>query len=206
MIQVGDKVRHTGFPEWGVGKVLEVNARGKIRVFFIHSGDKTLRIDISTLEKSYEPTHPILDHPTFLDRTKAKFHKGLPEACDEFLRKFKLGFEDQLYLDEERNYKVRARKLLCDSLNKLDFSEMLNAGKYTEISKRAMKIVNEANLIFPNEKMQLRDALKSEESVRCFTERLFDLLYGAREFKNRFEDFASCLCMIGAKKDRKSVV
>ena len=77
---------------------------------------------------------------------------------------------------------------------------MLAARNFAEIVKRSLQVVNKSNLIFPNEKMALKDGLKTPENVQLFAERLYDLLYGVGEFRGRFEAFADCLERIEANK------
>lgn len=203
MVSIGEKVRHPKMPEWGIGKVLDVTFDNKARVFFIHAGEKVLSLKIVTLEvvEGESSAHPILDHPTFAARTaKEKSHKSLPDAQRDFLRFFPRGFEDPQYFKEERDYKVEAGKLLQTLLNQDEFVRLLRDQDFEEIARRALQVANKTNLIFPNEKMSLKDGLKTPENVRIFAESLYELLYGKEPFRTRFEAFAHCLERIGAAK------
>ena len=202
-IQVGDKVKHPKMTGWGLGKVLEVLAGGKVRVFFINEGEKLLGLKHVALEKveGAEAYHPILDNPTFSERAgKSKKHKSLPEARFEFLEIFSDGFEDVAYIDVERAYKVDARELFLNLLSKEELSKLLGLGEAEEIVRRALQVANKTNLIFPNEKMALKDGLKQAESAQAFSQALFDLLYAEGEYRVRFEEFAECLGKINAAK------
>ena len=111
------------------------------------------------------------------------------------------GFEDQQYFREERNYKVDAHRLLQELLGKETFQALLAAENFEEIVKRALQVVNKANLIFPNEKMALKDGLKKDSANNAlFAEALFDLLYGSGTMQKRFEGFADCLERCDAAK------
>ncbi|MCK9263769.1 MAG: DUF3553 domain-containing protein [Deltaproteobacteria bacterium] len=202
MLKVGDKVRHPKMPEWGLGKVVEVTSDGKARIFFIHAGEKTILLSHIDFEKieGEEASHPILDNPSFFERATVKGHRSLPDARLDFLKLFPDGFEDDGYLIEERNYKVAARELLLELLNEQAFRELLENRNFDEIVRRALQVANKTNLIFPNEKMGLKDGLKTPAHVQLFAERLFDLLYGDGEFRKRFEGFAACLQEIEAAK------
>lgn len=204
MLEVGEKVSHPTMPEWGIGKILEVITGGKVKIFFINAGEKTISLKHAALLKveGKDAAHPILDNPTFSERAKkGKLYVGLPAARDYFLSLFSpLGFEDEDYLDEERNYKVAAHKFLLDLLGKEEFFALLRAEEFDEIIKRALQISNKTNLIFPNEKMALKDGLKSQNNKKLFAGRLFDLLYADGEYKKRFEAFAACLEHINAGK------
>lgn len=201
-IVLGDKVRHPKMPEWGIGKVLEVMSGDKVKVFFLNAGEKTIIQSYVKLKKldDAEAKHPILDSPTFHERVGKKGYRNLSDAKSDFYRLFPLGFEDNLYFKEERNYKVEACEQLQALLNNDEYARLLSAGDVDEIVKRALQVVNKTNLIFPNEKMGLKDSLKLPESKQLFAERLFALLFGEGEFKIRFEGFAACLETIGASK------
>jgi len=203
MIKAGDKVKHPKMTEWGLGKVLEVTLDEKARVFFINAGEKLLGLKYVALEKveGADAAHPILDSPTFKDQvSKGKKHKGLPEARVEFLEIFSDGFEDPAYIDRERSYKVEARELLLELLNNDEFARLMEEGEAEEIVRRALQVVNKTNLIFPNEKMALKDGLKASDNIQVFAQTLFDLLYDDGEYRARFEAFADCLDKIGAAK------
>lgn len=202
MIKTGDKVIHPKMSNWGLGKILEIKADGKARVFFLHAGEKLLglkHVDLERVEGT-EAENFILDSPTLDERLKDKKFKSLPETLTDFKKLFPDGFDDENYLEEERTYKVVAHRLLTELLSKADYLAMLENGNYDEIVKRAMQVVNKTNLIFPNEKMALKDGLKNEDCKKKFSEMLFSLLHGDGELKVRFEEFAICLEEINAAK------
>ena len=201
-IKVGDKVRHPRKPDWGIGKVMEITSDGISRIFFINAGEKTILLNYVDFEKIDREgsEHPILDNPSFLSRASVKGHRSLLDARLDFLKIFPDGFEDADYLNSERNYKVAARDLLFELLNEQIFKELLASRNFDEIARRALQVVNKTNLIFPNEKMGLKDGLKSPEHIQLFAERLFDLLYGPGELRERFKGFAECLEEIEAAK------
>jgi len=202
IIKVGDKVRHPRKPDWGIGQVMEITSDGMTRIFFIHAGEKSILLSYVDFEKieGVGSEHPILDNPSFFSRASVKGHRSLPDARLDFLKIFPNGFEDADYLNRERNYKVAARELLLEMLNEQMFKELLTRRNFDEIARRALQVVNKTNLIFPNEKMGLKDGLKSPEHIQLFAERLFDLLYGPGEFRERFKGFAECLEEIEAAK------
>jgi len=198
-IKVGDKVRHPKKPEWGIGKVMEASLDGKTRVFFIHVGEKSLVLDYVKLDRvAEEASHPILDNPSLHKLVRVKGHRSLPDARLDFLRLFPEGFEDVEYFKEERDYKVAARELLKELLEEQVFKALLVEQNYDEIVRRALQVVNKTNLIFPNEKMSLKDGLKTSAHTEFFPQRLFNLLYGEDDFQKRFEGFAKCLEEIDA--------
>ena len=54
---------------------------------------------------------------------------------------------------------------------------LLESQNYDEIVRRALQVINKINLISPNEKMSLKDSLKTSENIQLFAKSLFDLLY-----------------------------
>ena len=201
-IQINDKVRHPTMPDWGLGKVIEISPDRKARVFFLHVGEKLLGLKYVDLEKveGAEAENFILDSPTLNERLVDKDFRSLPDALREFQKLFPDGFEDQLYWEEERTYKLEAHNLFNEILSPENYSSLLDASEYDEVVKRALHVVNKTNLIFPNEKMALKDGLKDEKKKRQFSEKLYELLYGAGELRPRFEAFARHLEDIGAAK------
>jgi hypothetical protein len=117
-----------------------------------------------------------------------------------FSQIFPKGFYDDEYLKHERAYKVEAHKLITDLLNKSAFTDLIERGDHEEVCLHALKVVNKTNLIFPNEKMALKDGLKTAENKKLFSNALFGLLHGTDELSKRFECFATILEKINAAK------
>lgn len=196
VVAINDRVRNLKIPDWGIGRVLNVTHDGKARIFFINGGEKLLVLKHVSLEKiaGVDAVHPILDNPTFAARATGKDHKALPDARADFLKLFPGGFDDPQYFLEERDYKVEAHRLFTELLGKEAFCALLAAEDFKEIVKRALQVVNKTNLVFPNEKMALKDGLKKDPTHEArFAKALFELLYGAGTMQTRFEKFADCL-------------
>ncbi|MBN2286918.1 MAG: hypothetical protein JXI43_10755, partial [Tissierellales bacterium] len=77
---------------------------------------------------------------------------------------------------------------------------LLKSEDYAEITRLALRIVNATNLIFPNEKMSLKDGLDSVRSQKEFAEALHSLLFGREQLEHRFVAFANVLENINAAK------
>ncbi|MDD2367058.1 MAG: DUF3553 domain-containing protein [Desulfuromonadaceae bacterium] len=195
-------VQHPGMPTWGIGKVLEDVVMDKARVFFIDAGEKLISLKSITLQQVASPKefHPVLDNPSIYNRDKSKKFISLTQAKAEFLLLFPEGFHDKEYFREERDYKVVAHELMQSLLSKEQLSEMLSSADFAEVCRRSLQVVNKTNLIFPNEKMALKDGLKDDASKKLFAEDLFELLYGSATQQLRFERFAKTLDKIGAAK------
>ncbi|HIJ81250.1 MAG TPA: DUF3553 domain-containing protein [Desulfuromonadales bacterium] len=202
MLKKDSYVQHPGMPIWGIGKVLENFADDKVRVFFIDAGEKLISLKSITLQQIDPPKefHPVLDNPAIYSRDKSKKFVSLPQAKAEFLLLFPEGFSDTEYFREERDYKVVAHELMQTQLGKEQYEELLAKADYTEICRRALQVANKTNLIFPNEKMALKDGLQQDASKKLFAEDLFELLYGSASQQLRFERFAKTLDKIKAAK------
>jgi hypothetical protein len=68
------------------------------------------------------------------------------------------------------------------------------------VCRRALRVSNATNLIFPNEKMALKDGLEVPAHQQAFATALFNLLYGDDDLKPRFEGYADMLEGVGAAK------
>jgi hypothetical protein len=202
LYKTGTRVRHSIKDEWGIGEIIE-NRAGTITVFFIGAGLKTLSDAYSHLLieiPKKDSVHPVLDNLVVINKSKEISYQSLPLSIEIFLDKMPNGFYGERFLDEERNYKYEAHQLSQEILSKDNFSELLLNNNYEEITKRALSLVNKTNLIFPQEKMALKDGLKKPDLESEFSKTLFDLLYGENELKDRFEKFIFILEEIDALK------
>jgi len=184
---------------WGPGEILEVYPDGKLIVYFALVGAKTLKGVSLTVVTGEDAWHPLLEYRIRSHKRGSKT-RSIAELKAAFLRLYPKGFSDPKYLYEERDYKVDASRHLQTLLNRSIASGLIEDGKYDEFCKIASSIVNETNLIFPNEKMDLRDGLKEEGANRKFAVSLFDLLYGDDSFESRFEAFSQTLFEMNAPK------
>lgn len=198
----GDRVKHPGKAEWGVGEVLEDSSSSTVRVFFVGAGEKQLSLAHVTLQLVTGATakHPVLDNLTLAPSAKGVKYVSSPQAISRFLERFPQGFYGDKYLDQERDYKVAAHELALELLGKQTFTKMLKAHEFDEICKRAMRVSNATNLIFPNEKMALKDGLQGATAKKLFSETLHQLLFGSNDLEPRFKTFSSTLEELNAAK------
>lgn len=198
----GERVRHPGAEEWGLGEVLADSNGESVKVFFVGAGEKLLSL------KHAQPVrvapeaaaHPVLDNLKISRSTSGIKYQSLPESIQFFLERFPQGFYGKRFTTEEREYKDRAHALAMELLGKEVFDERLECADHQEIARRALKVVNATNLIFPNEKMALKDGLVGAAGQESFTRALRGLLFGEEPLQGRFEVFARVLESIGAAK------
>lgn len=201
-LKKGERVKHPARPEWGLGKVLEDSLNGKARVLFKTAGEKLVSLEHVALTPvtGAEAHDPSLDVVRKAAPKRRKEYKDIEQLRTRFLTEFPGGFASQHFFKEEREYKLAACDLMQELLNAASFGELLAASDYAEICKRALQVVNKTNLIFPNEKMSLKDGLKTSDGQKRFAESLYQLLYGQSSLAERFTQYADCLLALGAAK------
>jgi hypothetical protein len=198
----GERVSHPNKPDWGIGQVLNDSDGDDVRVFFVGIGEKSLKLQYANLipVQGQEAKNTILDNLKIVQKGGTTKYKSLSLLIDNFLRTFPDGFYGESYNRHERDYKLKAHRLMVSSLDKENYDSLLASYDYSEICKRVLAVVNKTNLIFPNEKMSLKDGLKSEPNMRLFCESLYGLLYGEGDLESRFNPFADCLIEMKSSK------
>lgn len=198
----GDRVRHPTQAGWGLGEVLEDSDGTSVRVFFEGAGEKPLGLayvqPIKVTGADAEST--LLDNLYLCKHAAGVRFKSLPESIQFFLKEFPDGFHGERLYKHERKYKEAAHALAQELLEPGALRSLLDGGHHDEICTRALKVVNATNLVFPNEKMQLKDGLKLPEHPVKFATEIVDLLYGADSYQARFERFATMLEEIDSAK------
>jgi hypothetical protein len=199
-MKTGDMVTHTIKKEWGLGKILKITPDNKVHVFFTDAGMKRLANSPDYLTVEPNATHPLLDRLGDKSSLSLDNYRTFKQMTDAFLKIFPGGFNDHDYFTHERDYKVHAHEMLLEILSNEEMSRLLDQKDYQEIVAQSLKIVNQTNLIFPNEKMSLRDGLKNNNVQQSFALALFEMLYGETELKERFQKFARVLKNLKADK------
>jgi hypothetical protein len=197
----GLRVKNPYALDWGVGEVLEDTAGNTVSVFFVDAGQKTLSLKDLELVKvvGEEANHPILDNLKIVVHEGLIF-RSLPESIQRFLKEYAGGFYGEKFARNERDYKMNAHRLMRELLDKDGFKALLAKADHDEICRRALKVVNSTNLIFPNEKMALKDGLNSSEDKRRFSETLYSHLFGESDLEKRFMELCDLLYEMKAGK------
>jgi hypothetical protein len=135
-------------------------------------------------------------------RRRAKFSKAALQCRRTFLRNFPNHFQDETYLEWERDYKWKAHQQWLEVLSRDRFRSLLADGKYLEIAQHAVRIESRTNLLFSFEKMALRDAVKSPTGARLFATGLYDFLYGPGGPRQRFERWVEAVSRLPRRQTR----
>ncbi|HKS30744.1 MAG TPA: hypothetical protein VJS44_23275 [Pyrinomonadaceae bacterium] len=122
----------------------------------------------------------------------------------KFLRFFPGGFHDETYLDWERGYKWEAHERWEESLGQPEFRRLLRAGLFSEAASRAVRVEQSTrySMLFSFEKMALRDAVKSEEGARTFSEGLYNYLHGGGSLDKRFTRWIEAVAALPRRQTR----
>ena len=202
VLRKGQRVRHPIKSEWGLGEVLADSAGERVRIFFVGAGEKTISLKHVTLDclPKDQAVHPVLDNLRVPAQDGGRKYQSLPESVERFLEQFPQGFYGDRFLEEERKYKVKAHQSAQENLSKGELYRLLSVAECAQVCRRSLRVSNATNLIFPNEKMALKDGLKLPVSQQAFAKSLFDLLYGDDDLKARFERYVDVLYGIDAAK------
>ena len=126
-----------------------------------------------------------------------------PERCRrKFLRLFPGGFDDETYIDWEREYKWEAHQRWEDQLGRNEFRSLMSGGNHAEIARRAVTIESRTNLLFSFEKMAMRDAVKSAAGARAFAEGLYEFLHGRGSIEMKFNRWVEVVGGLPRKQTR----
>jgi hypothetical protein len=196
-----DRVKMPSKPEWGLGRVLQEPAAGKVSVLFREAGEKVLSLKHAQMEavEGDAAIDPWLDNVD-PDTKNTPTYLGPRETLAVFLAKYPGGLRDPRFLAEERQPLENARALMLELLDRDALRTFVQAEKHAEICDRALRVVSKTNLVLPSDRMALSRALKRDENRARFAPALDALLYGDEEPDQRFKHFAAMLAAIGAAK------
>ncbi len=201
----GQLVRHTGRPDWDLGKVLQVQGN-KVRVFFKGDAEKDVRTLIAgkaPLDLAASQSDPQLDNLPPLQGDDFGLKAGkvtLSDGLRRFSEIFPRGFQDPDYIGSgkagggeagEREYKWRAHELYVELLGEGRGQALLDEGDVEEVAKRVLQVEGKTNLLSQFEKMALRDGLADPAAARAFLGAIFAFI--ADGSQERFEAAADAL-------------
>lgn len=129
---------------------------------------------------------------------------GPARARRKFLRHFPRGFQDPVYLDWERDYKLEVHREWQALLSPSRFRALLEADEHAEVAARALRVEQRSrhSMLFSFEKMALRDAVRTPAGARTFAEGLDVLLHGAGPLSARFEAWRDAIASLPRRQTR----
>jgi hypothetical protein len=196
-----DRIRMPARPEWGLGRVLQEPAAGKVCVLFREAGEKVLSLKHAQMEAvAGEAARDSWLDNVELEPKHAPPYLGPRDALRGFLEKYPGGLRDPRFLSEQREPLEAARVMVVELLDRDATQTLVDAGKHGELCERVLRIVSKTSLVLPSDRMALSRALKREENRTRFAPALHDLLYGSDDPDVRFKHFAAMLAAIGAAK------
>ena len=126
-----------------------------------------------------------------------------PQRCRRrFLKFFPDGFQDETYIDWERDYKWQAHQRWKDLLDKRELRSLIDSHQFPEAARRAVTIESRTNLLFSFEKMALRDAVRSRAGARTFVEGLYEFLHGTGSTEEKFRRWVDTVGRLPRKQTR----
>lgn len=127
---------------------------------------------------------------------------GANRCLGKFALYYPEGFADEAYLIAERAAKERAHREWQRQLGAVDFRKLLARGAYRQIADTALRIEAQAGLLFPFEKMALREALRTAAGARLFAHELYPFLYERGSTERRFTDWAQAVAELPCPRGR----
>ncbi len=191
----GQLVRHATL---GLGKILAIDGT-RITVFFKdQKDDPTRKIVADRLELAETQKDPWLDHldAKLMEPGGARTYLTHQGAIEKFLARYPTGFTtdpSSAYWKEEREYKWEAHVAWNQALDRATFKELIDARKYREIVKRAMRVIAPVNLVSPFQKAALHEGLQTSEAAEAFAISEYEFLYGKGPDEARFNRLVAAL-------------
>jgi len=149
---------------------------------------------VTTRAKRQKPRIPIVAPRTVTP--------GAARARRKFLNFFPGGFDDETYIDWERDYKWAAHERWQETLEPSAYRKLLAAEQFEEIAGTAVRTESRTNLLFSFEKMALRDAIRVPTGARIFAEGLYDFLWGRGSDEARFERWCEAVATLPRRQTR----
>jgi len=120
----------------------------------------------------------------------------------KFLRFFPGGFQDETYIDWERDYKWKAHQRWATELEPGTWRQLMRSGDHAEVARRAVTIESRTNLLFSFEKMALRDAVKTPAGAKAFAEGLYEYIHGNGGVQSRFDHWVGIVANLPRRQTR----
>jgi len=199
---VGERVRSTARPEWGLGRVASSPSSGKISVVFREGGARTLALSHAKLERvaDEERADGWLDLLSLGPVSSSRPHVSPAQAAARFLALHPDGFRDDGYLQRVRKPFEAAREIVRGSLSRDSLRSAVRSRRWEPVCRSALEALAAAKLVPSTDVSLLRRALEASGARRCFGTALVELLHGRHAPEERVVDFATALRELGASR------
>jgi hypothetical protein len=126
-----------------------------------------------------------------------------PDGCRrKFLKFFPAGFRDDTYISWEREYKWSAHLRWAERLDAHGMRALMKANASRELARIAVTIESRTNLLFSFEKMALRDAVRTPDGARVFSDGLYEFLHGGGSDERRFARWIEAVAALPRRQTR----
>jgi hypothetical protein len=214
--RTGLLVEHMNEPAWGPGKVVHVGG-GYVHVLFRDVPDRKAKMfsgGSAPLQAAASQSDPILDNlPPLVQKDRRWYLRRdrlTPNQSRQiFLDKFPGGFTDPRYLgsknEGERNYKWWAHERFVHDFGGGQSRQLLDAGDFKEIRRRALGVLGQVNLLSPYESAAFREATEEDKAAARFFTALFNLLEAPKQSSDVFNPYADAIRALPARAGRARV-
>ena len=201
-LSIGDCVRSTARPEWGLGRVASSPCAGKVSVLFREGGARMLALAHAKLERIVEGegTDAWLELLSLEPLSPSAQHVSPAQAAARFLARHPDGFRDEGYLRRERAPFEAAREILRGGLSRESLRSAARSRRWEPACRFALEALAAAKLAPPGDVALLRRALEASGARRVFGSALAELLHGRRDPEERVVAFASALRELDAAR------
>ena len=198
MIINGDRVKHSKF---GIGQVIDCEKN--IWVYFLDFPDEPKRFSRSTASQMLkiisgeEAKSSRLDNLRIMFKNDIPNYKNILESINIFKHTYELGFNDSVYLESERNYKIDAHNQAHKLLGESTYKVLLEGGDSEEICRRVLKIIgHKFNFLHSIEMIRLNDVIKNDsEAQELFAKTIYFYLFGVGSEEEKFDSLSNILGM-----------
>lgn len=178
---VGKIVELPAKPEWGPGKITAIEGRRAL-VRFLKDSEPLRKITLeeNPLVLSSNQTVPELDAPKRSLRTggftSKRFDRvDLNRLFETMKESYPQGFQDPLYVADERVYKEAKVKQFKELLGEGKLTALIGEGNYQEAGDRVVKVIQNFNLLSVFEMIRFRKLGEAGKGYYTALDRLLNI-------------------------------
>jgi hypothetical protein len=199
-LAIGDRVRSTARPEWGLGRVASAPNAGKVCVLFREAGPRTLALLHAKLERVADGADAWLDLLSLGPVAPDPPHASPLQSAQRFLASYPKGFRDPRYRERERAPLEAAHAILRSALSREGLRAAARSHRFEPVCRAACEAVAAARCVPPADASLLRRSLEASRARSSFGAALAELFYGRGAPESRVERFGAALEGLGASR------